>query len=99
MCENSLNSTAIQTVMKQKFDVILMELFNCDCMMGVAWKINAPVIGLSSCALIPWHYNIVGSPVIPSYMPTVNSGYSESMSYWERVSNWFIINAINLLYK
>lgn len=98
-CENSLNSSAIQTVLKQKFDVILMEQFNSDCMMGVAWKINAPVIGLTSCVLMPWHYDRVGTPLIPSYMPALFLGYSDEMSYLERISNWVAINVFKLMYK
>lgn len=97
-CENSLNSTAIQIVLQQKFDVILMEQFNADCMMAIAWKIKAPVIGLSSCFLLPWFYNRLGSPLIPSFMPSLLD-YSDEMSFSERMINWITINVINLMYK
>lgn len=38
-CELAFNSTAIKNILntKQKYDVILMEQFNSDCLMGVAW--------------------------------------------------------------
>lgn len=97
-CENALNSTAIQIVLQQTFDIILMEQFNCDCMMAIAWKINAPVIGMSSCVLLPWLYDRVGSPLIPSYMPSF-LGYSDEMSLSERSISWISINAMNLFYK
>lgn len=100
-CENSLNSSAIQNILstKQKYDVILMEQFNSDCMMGVAWKLNAPVIGLSSCVMMPWHYDRVASPLIPSYMPGLFLGYSDQMSYLERVSNWIGVHVLKFMYK
>lgn len=100
-CELALNSTAIQNLLnrRQKFDVILIEQFNSDCMMGVAWKLNAPVIGLSSCVLMPWHYERVGNPLIPSYVPALFLGLSDNMSYTERLANWVSVQALKLMYK
>lgn len=100
-CELALNSPAIQTLLKSQetFDVILMEQFNADCMMGVAWKLNAPVIGLSSCVLMPWHFDRVGSPLIPSYMPSLFVGSSDNMSFLGRLNNWIAVHVMNQMYK
>lgn len=100
-CETTLNSTVIKDVLntKNSYDVVLMEHFNNDCMMAVAWILKAPVIGLSSCAMMPWHYDRLESPLIPSYMPTVWEGYSENMNFWQRLNNWITINAFNLIYR
>jgi glucuronosyltransferase len=50
-CDQTLNSSAIKNVLNQgrrePFDLIIIELFNTDCMMGIAHKLKAPVIGLS----------------------------------------------------
>lgn len=50
-CDLALNSTAIKNVLHQgrrePFDLVIVEMFNSDCMLGVAHRINAPVIGLS----------------------------------------------------
>lgn len=50
-CDLALNSTAIKNVLhhgrREPFDLVIMETFNSDCMMGIAHKINAPVIGVS----------------------------------------------------
>lgn len=100
-CELALNSSAIQNLLnrKPKFDVMLVEQFNSDCMMGVAWKLNAPVIGLSSCILLPWHYDRVANPLIPSYVPALFLGFSDKMSYVERLANWVSVQAFKLMYK
>lgn len=49
--DSTLNSTAIRNVLHQgrrePFDLIIIEMFNTDCMTGIAHRINAPVIGLS----------------------------------------------------
>lgn len=100
-CEAALNSTNLQHLLntRQKFDVILMEQFNSDCMMGVAWKLQAPVIGLSSCLMMPWHYDRVGQPAVPSYIPALNVGYSDQMTYSERLSNWITVQGMKTLYE
>lgn len=76
-----------------------MEQFNSDCMMGVAWKLQAPVIGLSSCTLMPWHFNRIGNPHIPAYIPSLFVGYSDKMTYLERLSNWLAVHGIIFLYE
>ncbi|XP_055326702.1 UDP-glucosyltransferase 2-like [Sitodiplosis mosellana] len=103
-CELALNSTVIKNILKSinkenRYDVILTEVFNSDCMMAVAWKLKAPVIGLSSCVMMPWHYDRLGNPFIPSYMPGLFVGSSENMNFLERLNNWFTVNAMKLIYK
>lgn len=84
---------------KVRYDVILLEQFNSDCMMGVAHMLQAPVIGLSSCAMMPWHYERMGMPIIPSYIPALFLGQSEDMSLGGRIANWISFHALNLMYK
>lgn len=67
--------------------------------MGVAHILQAPVIGLSSCAMMPWHYERMGMPIIPSYMPAELLGQSEEMSLGGRFANWVTFHAMNAMYK
>lgn len=57
-CDNALNSTAIKNVLttgrREPYDLVIAEMFNTDCMLGVAHKLNAPVIGVSSTNLMSW---------------------------------------------
>ncbi|XP_037914896.1 UDP-glucosyltransferase 2-like isoform X1 [Hermetia illucens] len=100
-CEHTLKSIALRKVLKSpdKFDVILVEQFNTDCMMGVAYELKAPTIALSSCALMPWHYERFGAPLIPSYMPIVFHGHSEDMNFFQRLVNWFSSHLLQILYE
>lgn len=100
-CEAALNSSAIQNLLntRQQFDVIIVEQFNSDCMMGVAWKLQAPVIGLSSCQMMPWYHDRVGQPLNPSYVPALMMGYSDHMTYTERLGNWIAANGLKWLYE
>lgn len=98
-CENALNSTAIKKVlqMRPRFDVIILEQFTTDCLMAVAHQLQVPVIGASSCALMPWHYARTGNPQITSYIPALFLGHSDNMSFGQRVANWVTVQGMILL--
>ncbi|KAM8716696.1 hypothetical protein ACLKA7_003550 [Drosophila subpalustris] len=101
-CRDTLNGEALEQILRNPpgyYDVILMEHFNTDCLMGVAYKLKAPVVALCSSALMPWHYERVGAPLIPSYMPALFLGQSQQMSLGARLGNWVTTHSLNLLYK
>ena len=100
-CERTLKSDAIRLVldMRHRFDVILLEQFNHDCLMGLAWKLDAPVIGVSSIGLLPWHYERFGEPMIPSYLPSMYMASSDRMSFVERLQNWILCYSGKFLYR
>ncbi|XP_055597964.1 UDP-glucosyltransferase 2-like [Uranotaenia lowii] len=100
-CENALNSETIKTLVESKvqYDLVLVEQFNNDCMLGVIHMLNAPFIGLSSCPLMPWHYDRVANPQIPSYIPSLFMGYSEKMSFFERMANWMTVFFFKEMYS
>lgn len=97
-CETALNSPLIQSINADDYDVLMLEFFNCDCMQAVAWKLKLPVVGVSSSALMPWHYEPFGAPINPSYIPTLFSTHSDTMSYPERLLNWMNVHVLNWLY-
>lgn len=100
-CKNALDSPAIKQVLESKvqYDLVLVEQFNNDCMLGVAHLLNVPYIGLSSCPLMPWHYERVANPNNPSYIPALFMGYSEKMDFWQRTANFITANAFKLMYS
>lgn len=77
-----------------------MEIFNTECPLGIAYKIQpeVPIIALSSCPMMSWHYARVAFPHMASYMPVLFSGNSEKMSIIQRLQNWFTIHSHNFLY-
>lgn len=100
-CRRTLNSTAIKTVLGQEnaYDLIVMEQFNTDCMMGIAWKLKLPVVALGSCSMIPWHFERFGNPQFPSYIPSQLTDHTDQMSYRQRLSNWISSTIYTLQYK
>lgn len=101
-CKDVYGSPEIKEILKNNentFDLLIMEQFHTDCMLGIAWKLQIPVIGTSSCALMPWHYDRVGNPAIPSYIPELFMGYSDKMTFLERLSNWLAVHGIKFIHS
>lgn len=73
-CDALLNSSKVDELFKinrkKPFDILLTEYFNTECALGIAYKLNiSSYVGFSSCALMPWHYDRIGLPDTPSYIP------------------------------
>lgn len=101
-CENALKSTAIQNLIKTKphFDLIIMENFNNDCMFGVTHRFpNTPIIGLSSCAVMPWFYDRLGSVSNPSLVPALFMGHSDHMTFKQRLANWIAHYGLKWMFR
>lgn len=101
MCNSALNSEVIQKIAEARgdYDVIMLEYFNTDCLQAVAWKLQIPVIGLSSSALLPWYYDCVGNPQHPAYIPSTFTAGFEQMPFFTRLMNWWNIHLMNFLYR
>lgn len=70
-CKALVASPRVQGLMSQKpkFDVVVVEQFNSDCALGIAHVLGAPVVGMTSHILMPYHYKRLGIPNHPAYVP------------------------------
>ncbi|XP_032294289.1 UDP-glucosyltransferase 2 [Drosophila virilis] len=100
-CRVALNSPLIAQLLSspQRYDVIILEHFSNDCLAAVAHLLDAPVIALSSCAIMPWHYKRMGTPFINPIMPMNFLTYTDQMSFVERLNNFFHFHIVNMLYN
>ncbi|XP_047517095.1 UDP-glucosyltransferase 2-like [Pieris napi] len=69
-CQVMLANKNVQNLLrdKPKFDIAVVEQFNSDCGLGVAYILGAPVIGITSHILMPWTYSRFGIPNHPAYV-------------------------------
>lgn len=62
-CENIFNTTKMQHIESNKYDVIFVEQFMSDCALSFAGAVfDAPIIGITSHVLLPWTYSRLGLP-------------------------------------
>lgn len=48
---------------------------------------------------MPWHYDRVGLPDIPSYIPNEFVGYSSNMNFLQRFTNFLIVKLTKVGYR
>lgn len=78
---------------KQHFDIAIIEMFVSDAMLGLGLHFNAPVISVSTFGAHKWTTDLVGTPNIASYIPNTFLGFTDQMTFVQRLKNslatWF----------
>lgn len=88
-CAAVLHSKPMQELLTsdEKFDLVITELFNSDCVLPFVHKFGAPHIALSSCVPLPTSLDRFGNPDSPAYVANMFLPLSSKMNFFERVSN------------
>lgn len=83
------------------FDLVIFENFFHECFVTIGHKFNAPVVqifpSVPNAGVAQWY----GNPHIGSYIPDINSGFSDDMSFMDRLTNTalsFLYTALSSLY-
>ncbi|VEN49048.1 unnamed protein product [Callosobruchus maculatus] len=102
-CEAGMESKEFQQFMQQhnrhRFDLMIMEMFSTDCFLGLADIFNVPVVGLSSCTLMPWNSDRFANPIDTGYIPNNLLALSDRMSFLERVENTVVTTLHRFYYN
>lgn len=97
----ALSDTALFEVVKsgEKFDLFMFDAFFDDAMLGIAKYLNLPVIAVSSGGASRWSDEMVKNPVNPAYNPNLFLGFSDDMSFMERLKNSAMMLIDRLAYQ
>lgn len=89
VCSKIVDFQPLADVLKRKYDVILVENFNSDCMLGLAhvYGLKAPIVSLLSSSLMQWCPDRIGVTDNPSFVPVFTSQYTSKMSFLQRLEN------------
>lgn len=71
----------------QKFDVVIVEIFLSEALIGFGHHFNAPVIGVSTFGASKWTNDLVGTPSPLSYVPHPFLSFTDHMTLTERMGN------------
>ncbi|KAJ0175406.1 hypothetical protein K1T71_008565 [Dendrolimus kikuchii] len=93
ICRRIINAEVFKEFLKAEgdYDIILVEHFNSDCMLGIVYSYGLPSVGLSSSAVMPWTPLRVGAPDNPAYVPLMTLPLTEDMTFFERIVNTFFL--------
>nr|XP_026493893.1 UDP-glucuronosyltransferase 2B18-like [Vanessa tameamea] len=100
-CKTLLSDENVRNLVKSKakFDLVLIEQFNSDCGLGLAYKLGAPVVGLSSHQLMPWYYNRFGVPYNPSFVSFLLLEGGTTPTLYQRIERTIFDAYFNTAYK
>ncbi|KAL3282882.1 hypothetical protein HHI36_006040 [Cryptolaemus montrouzieri] len=87
ICSNVFNSTVVKNLRdsKKKYDLLLMEIFICNCFFGFAHTFKVPIVSMISSTDLPWGGYQLGNPDNPSYIPN----YFEGLNPYESLNDRF----------
>lgn len=102
-CEKLYNSVHVAKVLdhhqRYPFDLLLTEYFTTDCQLAVAKLMNLPIIGLSTCALMPYFYDRIDLPDTPSYVQSEFVGFAKPLEWHERLLNFVQAKLLKIIYR
>lgn len=92
VCGKALDWPPLIDALKGDYDVVLVENFNSDCMLGLlhVYGIRSPIVSLLSCNLLPWSGNRVGVLDNPAFVPVVSTPFTTRMTFGEKLENTFL---------
>lgn len=101
VCRKLVEWPALTEALKKDYDLVLIENFNSDCMLGLVhvYGINAPSVALLSSGMMPWSPDRVGLSDNPSHVTTISTNFLDKMTFVERLENTFVQLYFKLWYR
>lgn len=75
---------------KKKYDLIIMEVYCTDCLLGFTNVFKAPIIGISATKHLPWALDRMGNPDNPSYMSNYFVPWIGKMVFYQKLEITFM---------
>jgi len=90
LCEILIQHKNLRNIIaskKEEFDVIITNAFFNDCVFGISYMLDIPVIKMCSFGGTKWMDEWVGNPSPYAYLPQIFSEYGDRMNFWQRTFN------------
>lgn len=101
LSEHALINEDVQKLLKsnEKFDVVIVELFAIDALLGFGQHFDCPVIGVNTFDGVYWNDVFTGNESPYSYVPMVFLGLHDQMTFSQRLKNTFYSGMEKILYN
>ena len=86
-CRQTYEDPEFQELLNQKFDLVLMDAFANECLLGLIYKLGAPFIYVSPLPVPGYISSHVGNRLLPSTVPIFMSDAGRQMSFVERLTS------------
>ncbi len=83
------NRAVLDRLRSQRFDASVMDLMYCECSIVLMADMGVPVVGFWAASPVAGHISHTTINANPTYVPYFITGYSNRMSFLQRVKNAF----------
>lgn len=100
-CRKLIYNREIQEMIKSRkfYDVVVVEQFVTDCGLAIAFKLNAPTVGITAHMLLPWTYARLEAPNHAAYVHNHAFASGTTPNVLNRLKSAIIDFSMNLFYK
>ncbi|KAG4079716.1 hypothetical protein HA402_004421 [Bradysia odoriphaga] len=88
LCNLTLSHANVKALYGRKFDLIVLEMFSTEALIGLGQQFNAPVIAYSALATSRWTNDLIGNESPTSYIPHPFLDLPVKFNLWHRVCNY-----------
>lgn len=81
----------------EQFDLIILDLFLTDALLGLSTVFNCPVVALSANGPHTWVNDLLGSPRPAAFVPHMYTDFTDRMNLGKRLENAFFYFLENIL--
>lgn len=98
--DGTYKDPGIQKLLKSNdtFDLVIMDQFYSEGLLGIAYKFKAPVVLSSSLESSQWTHHMIGNPAPYSYVPNPYLRTTSYMTFFDRCYNTYV-NFLEELYR
>lgn len=87
LCNFTLTHPNLQALYGRKYDLVIVEIFGSDSMLGLGQQFDAPVIAFSTFSTSRWTNDLIGNPSPLSYVSHPMLDFPDQMNIWHRIYN------------
>ncbi|RZC32879.1 UDP-glucuronosyltransferase 2C1-like, partial [Asbolus verrucosus] len=97
--EGTFNNSNVQKLLNsgETFDVVILEHFLNDALVGLGYHFQAPVIILSPVGSSGLNNHIFANPAPSSYIPSLAGTFTKHMNFWQRLQNFCFNHIMELM--
>lgn len=100
LCNITLTNPNVTSLFNRKYDLVIVEIFGTEALIGLGEIFDAPVIGFSTFSTSRWTNDLIGNPSPLSYISHPFLEFPDKMNFLHRMHNtmFYMYESIVLLF-
>ncbi|XP_068211135.1 UDP-glycosyltransferase UGT5-like isoform X2 [Palaemon carinicauda] len=87
ICDSSFGNKQVQDLSREKFDIVFLSAFFCDCYLSLIYQLQVPFIYVSPMGLLSTTAEAIGNPPYPAFLNVPLLQYKHPFTFFQRTVN------------